>query len=227
MRASSGRIHTRDEQETRQAYTMSGARTVGRVFFLALLVPGLCAADLPGLRAPLLNDPGTLAQFRAHLPGSGTTGPSVNDAEIQELARGLKYDPGIIYKFVRNHIHFTPVWGELKGPYMTWMDRSGGPFDQASLLVALLTQANGHGHTITDIKYVVGEICPTVAQFCGWFNLPAWDPNTTTARRILARGGFYGSITDDGYGEIDAITLVHVWVKATIDGQTYQFDPSY
>ncbi len=80
---------------------------------------------LPGFRAPLLNEPNTPSAFRDKLSqSSSTTGPSIDDAEIQELARGLKYDPGLMYKFVHDHIHFTPTWGEVKGPYMTWMDHS-------------------------------------------------------------------------------------------------------
>ena len=60
-----------------------------------------------------------------------------------------------MYKFVHDHIRFTPTWGETKGAYMTWMDRSGNGFDQATLLIALLTQAaaNGtDGYTITNIR---------------------------------------------------------------------------
>ncbi|MBM4027006.1 MAG: hypothetical protein FJ280_16625, partial [Planctomycetes bacterium] len=195
---------------------------------ISVLVAGLCRADLPGLRAPLPTEPNTLSEFRNRLPGSATTGLAIDDAEIQELARGLRYDPNLMYKFVHDHIEFTPMWGEVKGPYMTWMDRSGTAFDQASLLIALLTHAANAQEapcTITNIKYVVGEITVTSEQFCSWFGGVWPDPNI--ARKLLARGGFYGEVSEDGSGEIDSVKLVHVWVKATIGGQTYQFDPSF
>jgi len=47
------------------------------------------------------------------------------------------------------------------------------------------------------------------------------------ARQVLARAGLYGSVTEDGQGDISSINLVHVWVKVTIDGNDYEFDPSF
>ena len=87
------------------ALRTSGAnRTIawGKAVFLAagivILSSPLGWADLPGLRAPLPTEPATWEQFYNRLPGSSTTGPTINDADIQELARGLKYDPGLMYK---------------------------------------------------------------------------------------------------------------------------------
>jgi len=194
---------------------------------VALLLPQVGRADLPALRAPLPSAPATISQFQAHLPGSSTTGPATNDAEIQELARGLRYDPGLMYKFVHDHVHFTPMWGEVKGPYMTWMDRSGNAFDQASLMIALLTNANGHGRTVTDIHYVVGEITLNSSQFTKWFDV---SDSPEAARLILARGGLYGAVTEvveQGYTHIQSVQMVHVWVSVTIGGTTYEFDPSF
>jgi len=181
---------------------------------------------LPGVRAPLPDTPATPGTWREKIgQGSSTTGPSINDAEIEELARGLKYDPGLMYKFVHDHIHFTPMWGEVKGPYMTWMDRSGNAFDQASLMIALLKQAaeHGSGYTITNPKYVVGEIQLTAAQFTSWFSVPN---DAQVARQVLARAGLYGAVTANGEA-ISEVHLEHVWVKVTIDGEIHQFDPSF
>ncbi|MFU8781214.1 MAG: hypothetical protein ACNA71_09365, partial [Kiritimatiellia bacterium] len=58
--------------------------------------------------------------------------------EIEELARGLQYDPVRIFNFVRNRIAYTPYYGALKGATMTLLERSGNDFDQAALLTALL-----------------------------------------------------------------------------------------
>jgi len=44
---------------------------------------------------------------------------------------------------------------------------------------------------------------------------------------MLARAGLYGSVTEDGGGYISNMKIVHVWVKVTIDGDDYEFDPSF
>src|SRR5579862_3357611 len=62
--------------------------------------------------------------------------------EIVELARALQNDPDLIYQFVHDNIEFSPLFGLLKGPVGTLLDRRGNSFDQASLMVALLNQAS-------------------------------------------------------------------------------------
>ena len=230
MRTSRGRIEVVRTDRASVQHLVGWAKMLGVVAGIVVVVSGLCWADLPGLRAPLPTTPATISQFRAHLQSySNTIGPDANDAEIQELARGLHYDPNVMYKFVHDHIHFTPTWGEVKGPYMTWLDRSGNAWDQSSLMIALLTNANNHGHSITNIKYVVGEITLTGEQFIKWFDI---GDNVDAANLILARGGLYGEVTDyeqDGYlsGEFDRVKLVHVWVSAVIDGASVEVDPSF
>ena len=41
--------------------------------------------------------------------GSNRPGPSISDAEIKKLARGLKCDPDLMYKFVHDYIHECTV----------------------------------------------------------------------------------------------------------------------
>ncbi len=192
-----------------------------------LLVPQVQAVGetvLPGFRAPLMAEPVTPSTFRTTMSATSTGGLSANDAEIQELARGLKYSPSLMYKFVREHIKFTPMWGEVKGPYMTWMDRSGNSFDQAGLLIALLEEAAEHNTqlAISDPCFVVGEIRLTASNFTSWFGVP---DDAETADQLLARSGLYGLVTPDE-GDISYVYMEHVWVEVTIDGQTYTYDPS-
>ena len=218
-------VRARGDERTR-GRTLVGALCLGVLTAMLMQAPA-SAQVLPGFRSPMIETPATIASYWARLnQGTGTQGPSTTDAEIVELARGLKYDPGLIYKFVHDHIRFTPTWGETKGAYMTWMDRSGNGFDQATLLIALLTQAaanGGNGHTITNIEYGVGEIQPTVEQFTSWFAIPN---NQRIAKEVLARGGFYAEVTNSN-DTISAVTMVHVWVKATINGVARSFDPSF
>ncbi|MDI6451757.1 RHS repeat-associated core domain-containing protein [Anaerobaca lacustris] len=225
----------RDVEAARTTRTDSKTR-IGRNWgiWLLLFVGILLAAQmqavgqtvLPGLRAPLLDTPATPSAFRSGMSGTSSGGLDATDAEIVELARSLKYDPGLMYKFVHDHIRFTPMWGQVKGPYMTWMDRSGNAFDQASLMIALLEEAAEHGteYTITNPKFVVGEIRLSAAEAMSWLSIPN---DVTVAEKVLARSGLYGTVLDAGDGTIDRVNLEHVWVKVTIDSTTYRFDPSF
>ncbi len=139
-----------------------------------------------------------------------------------------------MYKFVHDHIQFTPTWGEVKGPYMTWMDRSGNGFDQAGLMIALLEEAadpnNDSEYTITNLKFVVGEIELTASQFRSWFGLSEGAmygvAEADVAEQLLARNGLYGTVARSG-DNIVTVNLEHVWVTVTINGNDYEFDPSF
>lgn len=137
----------------------------GFVLCLILLVLNsgtFAQSTLPGYRAPLLDTPGTPAHWQSIINGSSSSGPnqSALPPEIAELARGLRYDPGLIYKTVHDYVEHEAMWGDRKGAYMAWMDRSGNAFDQASLAIALLEEAVLHNTelTITNPVYVVGEV---------------------------------------------------------------------
>ncbi|MCP4540438.1 MAG: hypothetical protein GY832_25140, partial [Chloroflexi bacterium] len=107
---------------------------------------------------------------------------------------------------------------------MTWMDRSGNSFDQATLMIRLLEEAQDHGSdTITNIKYVVGEIELTAAQAEDYFKL---DGDEDAVNQILARGGIYADVSDSS-GTVTAVNMIHCWVSVTINGNTYEFDPSF
>ncbi|UCF04059.1 MAG: hypothetical protein JSV33_08880 [bacterium] len=204
-----------------------GTRVCPAILLCVLLVQTAVPADLPGFRAPLLDTPATPSNFRSSMSSTPNgPGASTSDAEIQQLARGLKYDPGLMYKFVHDYIKFDLIWGDLKGPYMTWMDRSGNGFDQASLMIALLEEAEDHctEYTVADPNYVVGEIQLTETQAFDWLGLV---DDADEAKAILARAGIYATVTADGGGGISNIKMEHVWVKVKIDGQHYEFDPSY
>jgi hypothetical protein len=166
---------------------------------------------LPGFRAPMLDEPASPDDFVGG--GSSGPGPSTDDPEIKELARALKYDPGLMYKFVHDYIQFDLSWGDVKGPYMTWMDRSGNGFDQASLMVALLEEAEEHctEYTVADPNYVVGEIQLSATQAYEWLNM--WDVDQ--AENVLARAGLYASVSEDPNDD-PIINLEHVWVTVTI-----------
>ena len=109
---------------------------------------------------------------------------------------------------------------------MTLMDRSGDAFDQASLHDrALLTKANGHGHTIANLKYVVGTIqLNGASQITNWLGIP--DSNSVVSH-LLAAGGIPGQSFGKPDGTIDHVVMDHAWVKATINSVVYEFDPSF
>lgn len=139
-------------------------------------------------------------------------------ARITELARGLKNDPNLIYKFVRDNIGYTPIYGYIKGPEMTLLDGYGNDFDQASLLVALFRQA---GFTA---NYVYGVIRLNPEQITNWLGT-SQDPDVVGM--LLGSAGIPAQIYVYGDGSLAYVDLDHVWVKVNIGGTNYVFDPSF
>jgi len=155
--------------------------------------------------------------------GAGT----ILDSETEELALGLRYDPGLMYNFVHDHIQFSPIWGDVKGAAMTLLDRSGGGFDHASLTVALLEEAAnqpGAPHAITNVRYVVGVIHLTAGQITDWLGIP---DDYIVAAYVLGMAGIPATISPNPDGTINHVEMAHAWVKATIDSQIHEFDPSF
>ncbi len=138
--------------------------------------------------------------------------------EIQELARGLKNDPELIYLFVLNHIDYLPIYGSVKGAAMTLLDRKGNDFDQTSLFIALMREA---GYTA---NYVYGQIRLTPAEISNWLG-SGTDPDVVSM--LLGSAGIPATIWTYPSGELAQVDLDHVWAKATIDSTDYVFDVSY
>ncbi len=156
--------------------------------------------------------------------------------EINELARALGNNVDEIYDFVRNYVDTVFIFGAQKGALGAIVDKSGTPFDQAQLMVALLRQAaiNNPASNYTA-SYKFGTITLTGPQFTSWTNVA----DARAACDLLASGGIPASIngstasmlcTSIPVGTvISSVTLSHVWVDVVLPGGSthYQFDPSY
>lgn len=158
---------------------------------------------------------------------SASVSAPIGQTSVSELARALRNDPYLIHEYIRNNIKYYPVWGVNKGPVGTMMDKQGTAFDQASLMVALLRES---GFTAS---YVKGRIDLTAAHVRDWLGIDTSNAcaviNLLTAGQIpiaavtgVAAGSCPGSTT-----ALVSIKIDHVWVKVTIGGKNYQFDPSF
>jgi len=144
--------------------------------------------------------------------------PTESSPEIQELARGLKNDPELIYKFVRNHIDYIPIFGSVKGSTMTLYDRMGNDFDQTSLYIALMREA---GYTA---NYVYGVIRLTPEEISNRLGIEA---DVDVVGKLLASAGIPAQRYINPSGDLAYVDLAHVWAKADIDGTDYVFDVSF
>src|SRR5207248_6545356 len=99
--------------------------------------------------------PTSAATYFSGAISSGTSLTGLTRApEIVELARGLGAGDVLasqlaaatyaerVYEYVRQNIDTEFKYGLGKGALGALLEQSGSPFDQASLLVALLSQAN-------------------------------------------------------------------------------------
>ncbi len=141
--------------------------------------------------------------------------------ELQALANGLRNDPLAIFNYVRNKVRYQPYFGSFKGAHTTYLDGAGNDMDQASLLITLLNAA-GYANT----SYVYGKISMknTAADGNDLAHWMAVDPASFNymfgAAGIPLEGGI-------NYGTYLLLTFDHVWVRLTVDGNTYDLDPSY
>ncbi len=206
-----------------------GAIMLAAVFGGSLLQ----AAPLPSVKiatAPLLSPlsaniyygAATTHSYNATF-GYGTGSANPRPPEIVELARALKNDPDLIYEYVRNNIKVNFQYGLQKGALGALIDRSGTSFDQAQLMVELLRQSG------IAVNYKVGTIVLNAQQFLDWSGFS----DAKAACQFLSSGGMPAAIngTSDAScnytGAISSVEVGHVWVEATIAGQTHLFDPSY
>ena len=145
--------------------------------------------------------------------------PAAAPPEIVQLARALQNDPDLIYQYVHDNIEFSPLWGYLKGPVGTLLDGRGDSFDQAALMVALLNQASLSNAAISNANFVIGQLHLTNAQLQAWLGV---DNNPNSIGGILGSAGIPGGVYPDASAAVG-----HVWVSVSINGTTYEFDPSF
>ncbi|MBV8798617.1 MAG: hypothetical protein JO208_02235, partial [Alphaproteobacteria bacterium] len=155
--------------------------------------------------------------------------------EIVELARALKNDPDLIYQYVENNVQTVWMYGLQKGALGAEIDKSGTPFDQAELMVALLGQAN------ITASYVAGTIKLDQTGFYNWTGITS----ALAACQLLSGGGIPATINGinnsacsafSSTDTVSAVRMAHIWVQATISGSHSSgcssgdvcvFDPSY
>ncbi|MDR6872188.1 RHS repeat-associated protein [Bosea sp. BE125] len=140
--------------------------------------------------------------------------------EIATLAAALKCDPDLIFEYVYNNIEYEPLFGSNKGALGTLLGGLGNDWDQAKLLIALL---NAAGVTQTNFQY--GYIRLTGANTPGWLGV---KNDVVAIANLFDNGGVpLGSVFANPDGTLNQIDVAHVWVKVSINGINYVFDPSF
>ncbi len=200
------------------------------IFFGAIAIAGPANADLPSMRIVT----GTQVS-----PSNANTFYGISNThtvdlwasgrpyEINELARGLRYDVDLIYEYVRNNIDIVPIYGLQKGALGAVYDQSGTAFDQVHLMYHLLKEADAVASKGYNPQIKVGTIVLTVAQLGNWLGLTdaAGSVNSAALQDVLKNGGIPYTISGSN------VTLSHIWLKVTITGSTCasacHFDPSF
>jgi hypothetical protein len=126
---------------------------------------------------------------------------------IIQLADALDRDPLKIYRWVKNNIHYLPLFGSIKGAQRCLGDREGSDFDQASLLIALLRAAK------VPARYVYGRMRLPADAAAEWLGVE----RPGVAATVLRRGGI--PYQDE--------VIQRVWVKAYVDGAWLEMDPAF
>ena len=222
---------------TRQAAASLRFARAPICLIVLLLGTPIVAQARPGLFAPYMGDPITLYNGAPPPPipaGVSSSGGATHPGsavevtpEIAELARALRGDVDLIFEYVHNQIEFNPVFGSHKGAMGALLDKSGGDFAQASLMIALL-RASGH-----TANYVYGTVRYTPAEVENWLGLTT-SPAEAVGAWVIASGRFpfspYNVVATTNAqpsGDLTYLDLERVWVEVDIDGTLYHFDPSF
>lgn len=138
--------------------------------------------------------------------------------EIQQLAEQLGYSPASIFEYVANHIEFQPYYGGLKGAQATLLSKSGGPTDQASLLIALLRASNIPARYVRGTVAVTDPVAdPNGGRVARWVGAKSYQG----AASILAQG-LFGAGTYSFNGSVVGVQMNHVWVEACVPYGRYR-----
>jgi hypothetical protein len=137
--------------------------------------------------------------------------------EISTLAQSLKWNPVLIYEYVKNDIETEWYWGCMKGAEETLRQKSGNGCDQATLLTALLRASGfpsryvrgtmeffaGRNKPIEKIENLTGIEDPwKIAEFFQKAGIPF--------KPIISGGG------------ISNFQIEHIWVESLIPYSNYR-----
>jgi hypothetical protein len=121
--------------------------------------------------------------------------------DIRRVAESLGRDPARIIRWVWSSVAVEPIHGVAKGAVATLDDRSGGPADQAALLVALLRSAG------IPARFVWGEVEVSREYASRWLGFDAaLDVLVNTQSADPA-----DTVIPDA--SVSRATLRHVWVE--------------
>lgn len=186
-----------------------------------LAIPNAAHAASPSVviaSAPLVDPATALSTYGS--PASPTA-KSTRDPLVQEASRALKYDVDLIYEHVRDNVDTLPMFGLLKGGRGVALDGKGTAFDQAQFMVDALREADAAAGKGYNPSYALGKITLSASEFAAWTGIG----DAAIASKYLANAGVPASVS--GSGSSFTVTMLHIWVRATIGGSNYLFDPSY
>lgn len=198
---------------------------VAAATLLALAFAPAAFAQTPSLPTTVVGDGAAVTPTAAwdYYQAQGlVSDPRTTDPDIAKLAKALgtqdkpNGDLDRIYAFVHDDVEMVWLFGMKGGARGAMIDKAGTPFDQAQLMVELL-RAAGY-----SASYQLGTITLTGTQFTSWTGVS----NKSAAEQMLRRGGFPATVTGSG-SSITSVTLMHLWVRVTISGTTYVFDPAF
>jgi RHS repeat-associated protein len=177
-------------------------------------------SGMPSMRLVQQAELVTPAVALSHYGSVASPAAPARGPRIVALSRALGGDPDRIFEYVRNTIEFEPHFGLQKGGEGAWLDRSGGAFDQAQLMVELLREAG------LPARYVLGNVSlGTEAS-----SILKVD-DARQACLLLAAGGtpaVVNGVTSCSSlsGGVTSVSMLHVWVETQIAGVWYAYDPA-
>ena len=126
--------------------------------------------------------------------------------EIAALAQSLGNSPARIFAHVHDNVRFDPKWGAVRSPLGTLQEGEGTSWDQAWLLLELLTAAGVEAKVEWGQVEISASLLLTLTGTSDPFD----------AGNLISTGGVPAVLLVQG-GQVVGARLSHVWVKAHID----------
>ncbi len=131
--------------------------------------------------------------------------------EIAGLAQSLKWNPVLIYEYVKNGIETEWYWGCMKGAEETLRQGRGNDCDQATLLVALLRASGFPSRYIRGVIEIEAERVK---------NLTGIEDPVEIAGFLQKAGIPYVPVITSG--KIGNFRIEHIWVESRIPYANYR-----
>ncbi len=155
---------------------------------------------------------------------AGVASSTPVDPLVEQIAAALNNDRLAIYNYIKTEIAFEPIYGLLRDPHRTILERAGTDADQALLLAELLKAAGANAGFMYGTVTLPLDLAASLVRVEDGSTV--YDTCNRVFRAFVFGGVPVSNIQPCGNNVTREFTVQHVWVAAEVGGVVYELDPS-